>query len=89
MGDDGRDKYDNGTIKTSWAMEMTLWDTVTNEMTLIPHPPGIDTNHEDDDGSVHEDMRFVQWCALENQQSQIYVVNEVTLTGQNPSLKFF
>jgi len=56
LGDDGRDKYDNGTIKTSWAMEMTLWDTVTNEMTLIPHPPGIDNNHED--GGVHDDMRF-------------------------------
>ena len=31
----------------------------------------------------------VQWCALENQQSPFYVVNEVTLTGQNPSLRFF
>ena len=30
----------------------------------------------------------VQWCALENQQSTFYVVKEVTLTGQNPSLKF-
>ena len=30
----------------------------------------------------------LQWCALENQQSTFYVVNEVTLTGQNPSLKF-
>ena len=30
----------------------------------------------------------VQWFALENQQSPFYVVNEVTLTGQNPSLKF-
>ena len=30
----------------------------------------------------------LQWCALENQQSSFYVVNEVTLTGQNPSLKF-
>ena len=23
----------------------------------------------------------IQWCALENQQSPFYVVNEVTLTG--------
>ena len=30
----------------------------------------------------------VQWLALENQQSPFYVVNEATLTGQNPSLKF-
>ena len=30
----------------------------------------------------------LQWCALENQQSPFYVVNEVTLRGQNPSLKF-
>ena len=30
----------------------------------------------------------LQWCALENQQSPFYVVNEVTLKGQNPSLKF-
>ena len=34
---------------------------------------------------VWHDM--VQWFALENQQSLFYVVNEVTLTGQNPSLK--
>ena len=31
----------------------------------------------------------VQWCALENHQSPFYVVNEVTLTEQNPSLKFY
>ena len=31
---------------------------------------------------------WIQWCALENQQSPFYVVNEVTLRGQNPSLKF-
>ena len=31
---------------------------------------------------------ILPWCALENQQSPFYVVNEVTLTGQNPSLKF-
>ena len=30
----------------------------------------------------------LQWHALENQQSPFYVVNEVTLRGQNPSLKF-
>ena len=30
----------------------------------------------------------IQWCMLENQQSSFYVVNEVTLRGQNPSLKF-
>ena len=30
----------------------------------------------------------IQWFALENQQSPFYVINEVTLTGQNPSLKF-
>ena len=29
---------------------------------------------------------IVQWCALENQQTPFYVVNEVTLTGQNLSL---
>ena len=29
----------------------------------------------------------VQWCALENQQSPFYVVNEVALTGQKPILK--
>ena len=33
--------------------------------------------------------KYVQWCALENQQSPFYVVNKVTLRGQNPSLKFF
>ena len=32
--------------------------------------------------------QYLQWCALENQQSPFYVVNEVTLRGQNPSLKF-
>ena len=31
---------------------------------------------------------YLQWFALENQQSSFYVVNEVTLTGQNSSLKF-
>ena len=30
----------------------------------------------------------VQWIALENQESPFYVVSEVTLRGQNPSLKF-
>ena len=30
----------------------------------------------------------IQWCALENKQMPFYVVNEVTLTGQNPSLEF-
>ena len=30
----------------------------------------------------------LQWLALENQQSPFYVVNEITLRGQNPSLKF-
>ena len=33
--------------------------------------------------------RFLQWRALENQQSPFYVVNEVTLRDQNPSLKFY
>ena len=28
---------------------------------------------------------FIQWCALKNQKSPFYVVNEVTLTGQNPA----
>ena len=56
VGDSSQD-WDGATVITPWAMEMTLWDTVTNEMTLIPHPPGIDTNH--DDGGVHDDMRFV------------------------------
>jgi len=41
LGDTGQDK-DGATVITPWAMEMTLWDTVTNEMTLIPHPPGYD-----------------------------------------------
>ena len=31
----------------------------------------------------------LQWHALENQQSPFYVVNEVTLRGQNQSLKFW
>ena len=31
---------------------------------------------------------YLQWHALENQQSPFYVVNEVTLRGQNPYLKF-
>ena len=26
---------------------------------------------------------LIQWCALENQQSPFYVVNEVTLAGKN------
>ena len=30
----------------------------------------------------------LQWCAIENHQDPFYVVNEVTLTGQKPSLKF-
>ena len=30
---------------------------------------------------------MVQWFALQNQQSPFYVVNKVTLTGENPSLK--
>ena len=29
----------------------------------------------------------LQWFGLENQQSPFYVVNEITLTGQNPSLR--
>ena len=37
---------------------------------------------------IAKSMRTLQWCALENQQSPFYVVNEVTLRGQNPSLKF-
>ena len=37
---------------------------------------------------LHALSKRVQWCALENQQSPFYVVNEVTLRGQNPSLKF-
>ena len=41
VGDDGQDK-DGDVVVTPWAMEMTLWDTVTNEMTLVPHPPGYD-----------------------------------------------
>ena len=32
--------------------------------------------------------QVLQWFALENQQSPFYVVNEVTLTGLNLSLKF-
>ena len=30
----------------------------------------------------------VQWLPFENGQSPFYIVNEVTLTGQKPSLKF-
>ena len=41
VGDEGQDK-DGDVVITPWAMEMTLWDTVTNEMTLVPHPPGYD-----------------------------------------------
>ena len=36
----------------------------------------------------HFQRTTLQWCALENQQSPFYVVNEVTLRGQNLSLKF-
>ena len=31
---------------------------------------------------------LLQWLPFENGQSPFYVVNEVTLTGQKPSLKF-
>ena len=31
---------------------------------------------------------YVQWLPFENGQSPFYVVNEVTLTGQKPTLKF-
>ena len=31
---------------------------------------------------------LLQWFALENQQSPFYVVDVVTLTGQNLTLKF-
>ena len=31
---------------------------------------------------------YIQWWTIENHQSPFYVVNEVTLTGQKPSLKF-
>ena len=31
---------------------------------------------------------YLQWCALVNQQSPFYVVNEVTLPGPKPSLRF-
>ena len=41
VGDEGQDK-DGDVVITPWAMEMTLWDTVTNEMTLVPQPPGYD-----------------------------------------------
>ena len=38
---------------------------------------------------LHFNLKLdLQWFALENQQSPCYVVNEVTFTGQNPSLKF-
>ena len=37
----------------------------------------------------YQKVFVVQWCALENQQSPFCVLNEVILTGQNPSLKFF
>ena len=30
----------------------------------------------------------IQWLPFENRQSPFYVVNEVNLTGQKPSLKF-
>ena len=49
VGDDGQDK-DGDVVVTPWAMEMTLWDTVTNEMTTVPHPPGYDD---------HDTLRFV------------------------------
>ena len=33
------------------------------------------------------DASHLQWLPFENGKSPIYVVNEVTLTGQKPSLK--
>ena len=33
--------------------------------------------------------RYIQWLPFENGQSPFYVVNEVNLTGQKPSLKFY
>ena len=39
-------------------------------------------------GDVDGLLWYIQWFALENQQSPFYVVNKVTLRGQNSSLKF-
>ena len=33
-------------------------------------------------------VKLLQWWTIENHQDPFYVVNEVTLTGQKPSLKF-
>ena len=63
VGDDGQDKNDSGEVVTPWAMEMTLWDTVTNEMTTVPHPPGYDD---------HDTLRFVFKRSLITHFSKIY-----------------
>jgi hypothetical protein len=48
LGDDGRRKEEDGggviIIHENFAHEMILWDTVTNEVTTVAHPPGYDTN---------------------------------------------
>ena len=48
----------------------------------------LDSTPCDMPSSFQSLLYYLQWCALENQQSPFYVVNELTLTGRNPSLKF-
>ena len=51
----------------------------------------VSSRSEPTSSSLLEDTKMllqVQWLPFENEQSPFYVVNEVTLTGQKPSLKF-
>jgi len=39
LGDDNKNDPGDGEV---YAMEMALWDTITNTITLVPHPPGYE-----------------------------------------------
>ena len=39
VGDDNKNDPGDGEV---YAMEMALWDTITNTITLVPHPPGYE-----------------------------------------------
>merc|ERR1712080_29431 len=49
--------------------EMELWDTVTNEVTLVPHPPG------------YEDIRFFRPTIVTFDDDSIFLAGSKTYTG--------
>ena len=69
-----------------YKIEDSKHDGEDNDLDVLLGPKWdiVDMSITMDSFRIGKDL---QWCALENQQSPFYVVNEVTLTGPNPSLK--